>query len=85
MSDQVVEAIHDLTRVMIALHGSFNSKSEAVRRLDELSIPPARIASILAMEAKDVRSALAKARKRSGKASAVGEAAGADGGINGEE
>lgn len=60
----VVEAIQDLTRVTIALHGNFASKSEAIRRLTELSVPPARIAAILAVPAGDVRSALAKAKKR---------------------
>lgn len=61
----VVDAVQDLTRVMIALQGNFGSKSEAIRRLVELSIPPARIAAILAIQPKDVHSALAKAKKRS--------------------
>ena len=60
----VVEAIHDLTRVTIALHGNFASKSDAIRGLTELSIPPARVAAILAMQLGDVHSALAKAKKR---------------------
>jgi len=59
----IVNAINDLTRVTIALHGDFASRSEAIRRLAELSIPPARIAAILAMQPNDVRSVLAKARK----------------------
>ena len=59
----IVDAINDLTRVTLALHGDFSSKSEAIRRLAELAIPPARIAAILAMQANDVRSVLAKARK----------------------
>ena len=65
MADEqaVVDAINDLTRVTLALHGGFTSKSEAVRRLAELAIPPLRIAAILAMPANDVRSVLAKARK----------------------
>jgi len=65
MADEqaVVDAINDLTRVTLALHGDFASKSEAIRRLAELSIPPARIAAILAMQPNDVRSVLAKARK----------------------
>ena len=53
----VVDAIQDLTRVTVALHGSFTSKSEAIRKLAELSIPPARIAGILAMSVSDVQSA----------------------------
>jgi hypothetical protein len=59
----IVNAINDLTRVTLALHGDFSSKSDAIRRLAELSIPPARIAAILAVQANDVRSVLAKARK----------------------
>lgn len=59
----VIDAINDLTRVTLALHGGFATKSEAVRRLAELSIPSQRIAAILAMPANDVRSVLSKARK----------------------
>jgi hypothetical protein len=65
-NEGVVEAINDLTRVMIALHGGFSSKSEAIRRLHELSIPSGRIASILAIKQSDVASAIAKSRKASG-------------------
>lgn len=64
MSDQVVEAINDLTRVIVAIHGDYKSKSDAVRALDALSIPPARIAAILAMKPNDVSSVLAKAKKK---------------------
>jgi hypothetical protein len=60
----IVDAVQDLTRLTIALSGKFDSKSDAIRRMNELSIPPARIASILAMSASDVSSAIAKARKR---------------------
>jgi DNA-directed RNA polymerase specialized sigma24 family protein len=63
-SQSIVDAIQDLTRVTIALQGNFASKSDAIRRLSDLSIPPARIAAILAMPAGDVHSALAKAKKR---------------------
>ena len=63
----IVEAIHDLTRVTIALSGQANSKSNAIRKLTELSIPPARIAAILATPLKDVTSFLTKERKRSSK------------------
>jgi hypothetical protein len=59
-----VDAIYDLTRVTIALHGDFTSKSDAIRRLAELSIPAGRIASILAIPQGDVHSALAKSKKR---------------------
>ncbi|MEK6375742.1 MAG: hypothetical protein AABO58_23940 [Acidobacteriota bacterium] len=63
MNDDLVEAINDLTRVMIALNGGFSSKSEAIRRLHELSIPSGRIAAILAVNQNDVTSAIAKFRK----------------------
>jgi hypothetical protein len=69
MNDEpVVQAIHDLTRVIIALQGGFGSQSEAVRRLDGLSIPAGRIAPILAMRVNDVSSIIAKQRKKSGPA-----------------
>ena len=61
--NEMVEAIQDLTRVTIALQGGFGSKSEAIRRLTDLSIPPHRIAAILSMPTKDVASVVAKARK----------------------
>lgn len=60
MIDPIVEAIHDLTRVTIAIGGGLGSKSEAVRRLAGLSIPSGRIAAILAMSQADVASILAK-------------------------
>ncbi len=63
-NDPVVEAINDLTRVTIALSGKVNSKSDAIRKLIELSIPPSRVAAILAMPLKDVTSLLAKDKKR---------------------
>ncbi len=59
-----VQAIRDLTRVMIALNGKYKTKAEAVRGLYELSIPSARIAAILAIPAKDVASQLAKDKKK---------------------
>jgi len=60
----VVDAVQDLTRVVIATQGKFESKADIVRRLTELSIPPTRIAAILAMPQKQVHSVLTKARKR---------------------
>jgi hypothetical protein len=60
---EVVEAINDLTRVMIALNGKFDSKSDAVRKLHELAIPSPRIAAILAMVPADVASIISKAKK----------------------
>ncbi|HEY6166991.1 MAG TPA: hypothetical protein VI454_03050 [Verrucomicrobiae bacterium] len=67
--NEVVDAINDLTRVIIAIQGNFGSKSEAVRKLHELSIPSGRIAAILAMTQNDVASIVAKGKKASGKKS----------------
>lgn len=61
--DPVVEAIRDLTRVTIALHGDFGSQAEAIRKLDALAIPPQRIAAILAIRVNAVHTALSRARK----------------------
>jgi len=71
----IVDAINDLTRVTVALHGKFASKSEAVRRLTELSIPPSRIAAILAMPVGDVSSAIAKAKRTTTKPAGGGASA----------
>jgi hypothetical protein len=62
---QVVDAVNDLTRVTVAIQGNFGSRAEAVRKLHELSIPPARIANILAMPLNIVHSTLTKAKQRS--------------------
>jgi hypothetical protein len=67
MTDQIVEAINDLTRVTIALNGGFGTKSEAVRRMAALSIPSGRIAAILAMSQPDVASILSKEKKKKSK------------------
>lgn len=64
MNEAVVEAIHDLTRVIIALDGKYATKSDAIRGLMELGIPSGRIAAILAMRQADVASVLAKDKKR---------------------
>ena len=63
----VVNAVNDLTRVFIALNGTFNSKSEAVRKLHELSIPSGRISAILAMSQPDVASIISRAKKKTKK------------------
>ena len=74
MSEQaIVDAINDLTRVTIALSGKMTTKSEAIRKLNELSIPPGRIAAILAMKSPDVASVLAKEKKKQAKGSGVDE------------
>lgn len=71
--DAVVQAINDLTRVTIAIHGGFGSKSEAVRRMNELQIPPGRIAAIMAIPPKDVSSILSQEKKRKAKKVAADE------------
>jgi hypothetical protein len=58
------DAIYDLARVIVATSGKFESKSEAIRRLNEFAIPPSRIAAILAMKLNDVTSVIARERKR---------------------
>ncbi len=62
-NDDLVEAIRDLARLQLALNTEFASKSEIIRKLHDLSIPPSRIASFLGMKSKDVASALNKANK----------------------
>jgi DNA-directed RNA polymerase specialized sigma24 family protein len=81
MSDytNVVDALLDLTRVTIALNGRFKSKSEAMRLLSELNIPPVRIAAILGVQGSDVRSALTKARKKQPSEAQIGIAVDGDG------
>lgn len=69
----VVEAVNDLTRVIIALMGDFGSKAETVRRLNELAIPYGRIAAILAMNPRDVASTLAKAKKKASRSTSEGD------------
>jgi hypothetical protein len=64
---EIVDAINDLTRVTIALSGKMTTKSETIRKLNELAIPPGRIAAILAMKTPDVSSVIAKERKRMGR------------------
>lgn len=68
----VVDAVVDLTRVTLAIHGNFSSKSDAIRKLDELAVPVSRIAAILTMPTKDVSSALAKARRANAKRNQAG-------------
>jgi hypothetical protein len=64
MSQEIVNAINDLTRVTIALNGKFATKAEAIRALHLLAIPSGRIASILAMKQPDVASAIAKHKRK---------------------
>lgn len=60
----VVAAIQDQTRVFLALSEKYPTKTERVRKLGEVAIPPSRIAALLGMPLRDVTSALSKAKKR---------------------
>lgn len=61
---EIVQAIRELTRVTIALHGEFDSQAAAVRELNGVGISKRSIAAILDMETKNVSSILNQARKR---------------------
>lgn len=69
----VVDAVNDLTRVVIAIQGNFGSKADVVRRLADLSIPPVRIAAILAMPQNQAHSVLTKARQKTNNADLASE------------
>jgi hypothetical protein len=69
----VVDAVNDLTTVVIAMQGNFGSKADVVRRLADLPIPPVRIAAILAMPQNQVHSVLTKARKKTTNADLASE------------
>lgn len=64
VNDEILAAIQDLTRVILATQGGFATKADAVRRLTELSIPPARIANLLSISSNAVYSTLTKAKKK---------------------
>lgn len=67
-NDELLEAVRDLTRVLLVLSGKFANKSETIRELNSLSIPASRIALLLGMPLKDVTSILSRAKKSSRKA-----------------
>lgn len=91
MSDQstdltsIVEAIHDLTRVMLAVSGKFSSKAEAARRLADLSVPPARIGTILNISTQHVTSVLAKAKNAAKRSTGVSNSHRESGGTDAEK
>lgn len=62
-NEQVVEAINDLTRVVIACNDKITNKAEAIRRLHSVAVAPSRIAALLDMETKDVTSKISKIKK----------------------
>ena len=61
--DRLILAIQDLTRVTVAFGGNGAPKSEFIRRLSAIGMPPSRIGPLLGMPAKDVNSQLSKERK----------------------
>lgn len=61
--EEVVGAIQDLSRIILAFQGEFSSKSEMIRKLHDMSIPSNRIARLLGMQLKDVTSAISKMKK----------------------
>jgi|GEM_PF-2653062 len=69
--DEIVEAIQDLTRIFLAVNGEFTSKSEIIHKLNDLSIPPNRIARLLGMQSKDVTSVIIKKKKSKQKSKKV--------------
>lgn len=62
----VLDAVQDQSRIMIAFRKEFSNTTDASRRLADLGIPPSRIASLLGKPVSHVTSALAKARKKAG-------------------
>ena len=71
-NDELIETIRDLTRVFLASNPELTSKSEIIRKLDSVSIPPSRISLLLSMKVKDVTSVLSKAKKTNKKRSGSG-------------
>ena len=62
-NNELIEAIKDLTRVLIITNQEDTSKSEIVRKLNDFSVSPTRIAKLLGMKPKDVTSIISKGRK----------------------
>jgi hypothetical protein len=61
----LLDAIQDQSRILIALHEDFQNTSAAAKRLVELGMPPSRVASLLGKPLSHITSALNKARKKS--------------------
>lgn len=64
--EDVLDAVQDQSRIMIAFRKEFSNTTDASKRLAELGIPSSRIASLLGKPIGHVTSALAKARKKAG-------------------
>jgi hypothetical protein len=62
----LLDAIQDQSRIMIAFREDFSNKTDAARRLSDLGIPASRVASLLGKPLSHVTSALSKARKKAG-------------------
>lgn len=61
----LLDAIQDQSRIMIALREEFANKTEAAKRLTDLGMPASRVASLLGKPLSHITSALAKARRKS--------------------
>lgn len=64
VQNEVVVAIRDLTRVIIATSERFESKADAIRQLEKMGIAPARIGRILDIPTKHVTSVISRAKKK---------------------
>lgn len=82
----LLDAIQDQSRIMIAFRKEFSNTTDASRRLADLGIPPSRIASLLGKPVSHVTSALSKARKKAGAdvAESVADISPAHGGVANE-
>lgn len=63
-NEDLVEAVNDLARVVIACNDKITSRSDVIRRLHLAAIAPGRIASLLSMPVKDVTSAIHKFNRK---------------------
>ena len=63
VNNELIEAIKDLTRVLIITSAQDGSKSEMIRKLTDFSVSPTRIAKLLGMKPKDVTSVISKVKK----------------------
>lgn len=68
----LLDAIQDQSRIVLALQGNFAGPSDAARRLVDLGIPPVRVAALLNKPLNHITSAMAKARKKTAGPNGVG-------------
>jgi hypothetical protein len=62
---ELIEAVRDLSRILLAINAPSTTQADLIRKLNGLSIPASRIALLLDIPSKDVRSVLARSRKAS--------------------